>query len=35
LPKRGLSTARAPKGAMTKIDSNVHIVVAISYSSHG
>jgi hypothetical protein len=33
LPKRGLSKARAPRGAMTKIESNVHIVVAISYSS--
>ena len=28
LPKRGLSMARAPTGATTKIDSNVHIVVA-------
>jgi hypothetical protein len=33
LPKRGLSMARAPRGAMTKIESNVHIVVATSYSS--
>ena len=33
LPKRGRSKARAPRGAMTKMDSNVHIVVAISYSS--
>jgi hypothetical protein len=33
LPKRGLSMARAPRGAMTKIDTNVQIVVAISYPS--
>jgi hypothetical protein len=33
LPKRDLSKARAPRGAMTKIKSNVHIVVVISYSS--
>jgi hypothetical protein len=33
LPKRGLSKARAPRGAMTKTESNVHIIVAISYSS--
>ena len=26
------SKARAPRGAMTKIESNVHIVVVISYS---
>jgi hypothetical protein len=32
LPKRGLSKAIAPRGAMTKIESNVHIVVAIRYS---
>ena len=32
LPLRGLSKARAPRGAMTKIESKVHIVVAISYS---
>jgi hypothetical protein len=35
LPKRGLSTARAPRGAMTKIESRVQIVVAIRNSSHG
>jgi hypothetical protein len=28
LPKQGLSKARAPRGAMTKIESNVHIVAA-------
>jgi hypothetical protein len=32
LPKRGLSMARAPRGAMTKIQSNVHIIAAIGYS---
>ena len=33
LPKRGLSKERAPRGAMTKILSNVHIIAAIGYSS--
>jgi hypothetical protein len=28
LPKQGLSKARAPRGAMTKIENNVHIVAA-------
>ena len=31
--ERGLSKARAPRGAMTNIESNVDIIVAISYSS--
>ena len=32
LPKRDLSKAIAPTGAMSKTESNVHIVVAIRYS---
>ena len=28
LPKKGLSKARAPNKAMTKIESNVHIIAA-------
>jgi hypothetical protein len=35
LPNMGLSTARAPTGAMTKIESNVQIVVVITYTFRG